>query len=186
MDHWLCLYFTVWEFTSVYFHCCRQRQVCLGDFETWSNDAQSNKCFCCSLLRGIFWKQGSLRALCFAVGGPGLDERALNSNMAEGWILDPGVSPSEPCAIALPRQPDRDLPAMVSRLDHTLALIMCFNIEEGKFNGKLYSEWSHNVFSELKSGYMLRVNIILRVFFCSILCIVWLYARLWSNNLSAL
>ncbi|XP_073706262.1 arrestin domain-containing protein 4-like [Garra rufa] len=118
----------------------RQRQVCLGDFETWSNDSQSNKCFCCSLLRGSFWKQGSLRAQCFAVGGLGLDERVLNSNMAGGWILDPGVSPSEPCAIASPRRPDRDLPAMVSRLDHTLALIMCFNIEEGEVNGKLHSE----------------------------------------------
>lgn len=152
MDHWLCLYFTVWEFTSVYFHCCRQRQVCLGDFETWSNDSQSNKCFCCSLLRGSFWKQGSLKAPCFSVEGPRLDERALNSNMAEGWILDPGVSLSEPCAIALPRQPDRDLPAMVSRLDHTLALIMYFNIEEGEVNGKLHSEWSLNVFSELKAA----------------------------------
>lgn len=126
----------VWGFTSVYFHCCRQRQVCLRDFETWSNDSQSNKCFCCSLLKGTFWKQGSLKALCFAVGGPGLDERSLNSNMAKDWILDSGVSLSELCAIALPHQPDRDLPAMVSRLDQTLALIMHFSIEEGEFNGK--------------------------------------------------
>lgn len=85
------------------------------------------------------WRQGNRAPCDLPLELGGLDERQLNSNMAEGRILDPGVSLSEPRAIALSRRPDRDLPAMFSRLDHTLALVTCFDMGAGVFNCKSHS-----------------------------------------------
>lgn len=83
------------------------------------------------------WRQGNRAPCDLPLELCCLDERQVNSNMAEGWILDPGVSLSEPWAIALSRRLDRDLPAMFSRLDHTLALVTCFDMGAGEFRCKL-------------------------------------------------